>query len=331
LQESPAREDEQKYWTTAAFNRVELPDAPEALKQLIIHRRLWDAIAVASQAIDQAERGETRDGAGITPELIVQVLDAALGQGPQDGELPNMAMTGFYIGELLDHLGKSANFEIAIARYEFDFFMLLDSARREPTALNRFLATRPEIFVDLVKRVYRGRNEPRRELTKAEQDRATHAWWVLDGWTGFPGQGDDDLLHVGIMNDWVKAARLALSEADRSDIGDEMIGQSFAHSPRGEDGAWPAEPLRDLLEMIGSRELEHGMVLGKMNSLGATWRGMYEGGQKERNLAEQCREWSRMTRPQWPRTARILQELADSYNREARRQDTEAELDADRE
>jgi hypothetical protein len=132
------------------------------------------------------------------------------------------------------------------------------------------------------------------------------------------------------MNDWVRATRLALSEADRADIGDEMIGQSFAHSPVGEDSAWPAEPVRDLLETIGSRELEHGMVLGRMNSLGVTWRRIYEGGQQERNSATQYREWSRITRPQWPRTARILRELADSYDREARRQDTDAELDADR-
>jgi hypothetical protein len=132
------------------------------------------------------------------------------------------------------------------------------------------------------------------------------------------------------MKDWVSAARLALSEADRSDIGDELIGQAFAYSPIGDDGAWPAEAVRHLLEVIGSRELENGVVLGRMNSRGATWRGVYDGGDQERDLATQYRKWSQLTRNKWPRTARVLRELADSYEREARQHDLEAELDADR-
>jgi hypothetical protein len=82
----------------------------------------------------------------------------------------------------------------------------------------------------------------------------------------------------------------------RSDIGDELIGEAFAYSPAGDDGAWPAEPLCDLLEVIGSRELENRIVLGKLNSRGFTTRVVYEGGHQERQLAQQYREWNKMTR-----------------------------------
>jgi hypothetical protein len=325
LRESPVKEDQQTYWTTARLDLVPLSDTSEALEQLLINSRAWTAIAVASYAIHQMEQNEAETGA-VSPELIVKVLDAAFEQQPQKADLSSM--TGYYIGQLLDYLGKTLDLEATVARYEYGFFRILEHYR-EPTVLNRLLATQPEIFVDLVKRAYRGKHKDRRELTDAERDHATQAWWVLREWKGFPGRNEDDSLDAHAMENWVKAARLALSEADRSDIGDELIGQSFAYSPVGDDGAWPAEPVRDLLEVIGSRELENGIALGKLNSRGITSRGIYEGGQQERDLARQYREWSRITRAQWPRTARILRDLAESYERQARQEDLEAQLDAD--
>jgi hypothetical protein len=117
----------------------------------------------------------------------------------------------------------------------------------------------------------------------------------------------------------------------KADIGDELIGQTFAHSPKGADGVWPAEPVRDLIETIGSRELENSVVIGRLNSRGVTTRGVYDGGRQERDLAQQYRDWSGAVRAKWPRTSRILRSLSDSYERDARREDVRAELDADRE
>ena len=326
LRESPVKEDEQTYWTTARLDVVPLADASEALEQLIAHNRAWIAIAVASFAVHQAEQKEGEHGADVSPELIVKVLDAAFDHKPEKTDLSSM--TGYYIGQLLDYLGKTEGLDETVARYEYGFFRILEH-HREPTVLNRLLATQPELFVKLVTRAYRRKHQPRRELTDVERDQATQSWWVLHEWKGFPGRREDGSLDPRMMADWVKAARLALSEADRSDIGDELIGEAFAYSPTGEDGAWPAEQVRDLLETIGSRELENGIALGKLNSRGFTSRGIYEGGHQERQLARQYREWSKITRARWPRTARVLRDVAESYERQARREDLEAELDAD--
>ena len=132
------------------------------------------------------------------------------------------------------------------------------------------------------------------------------------------------------MNAWVTSARLALSEVDRADIGDELIGQTFAHSPSGSDDVWPAVPVRDMIERIGSKELENGLAIGKRNARGVVSRGVYDGGKLERSLASQYRGWSSATKGTWPRISRILRELADAYGRDARREDIEAEIDADR-
>lgn len=64
-----------------------------------------------------------------------------------------------------------------------------------------------------------------------------------------------------------------------------------------------------------------------MNSRGVTSRGVYDGGDQERPLAAQYRVWATAVEA-WPRTSRLLRELADDYERDARREDERAERDA---
>jgi excisionase family DNA binding protein len=330
LHDSSVRSDEALYWSTAPIDFIPLPDTGTALAQLIAHGRAWSAIAVAAHALEQVAR---RDDAEVAPALshavLIDLLNEAIQQQPNEVEISQT--TGYYVGQLLDHLTATHAPVNDIARFEFAFFRLLEH-HREPAVLNRALASQPEVFVDLVKRAYRAKNEPRRESTdtQAEQNLATQAWWVLHGWTGFPGREDDGSLNATTMTAWVRAARLELSDANRADIGDEMIGRTFAHSPSGADGVWPAESVRELIEAIGSHELESGVLIGRLNSRGVTSRGAYDGGQQERDLAAQYREWSAALRARWPRTARILRDIASSYDRDAHHQDVRAELDADR-
>ena len=57
----------------------------------------------------------------------------------------------------------------------------------------------------------------------------------------------------------MRDARDELAESSRADIGDEMVGQVLARCPEGSDGVWPAEPVRELIEEIGSTHLEAGI------------------------------------------------------------------------
>ncbi len=328
LRRSPNPDDLDNYWGTSSIEVVPVRDSEEAIAQLSARGRAWSAIAVASFALAQDARDAGHNRAeSLRAKTVTDLLDATLNQHPLEGELGQM--TSHYLGELLDFLEASDIDDSVLAKYEFNFFRLLEHSR-EPVALKRILAFDPEFFVDLVKLAFRAKDEPRRDRGAAESDLAGHAYTVLNGWNGYPGRTEDGQIDQDVLEEWVVRARLLLSESGRADVGDEVIGESFAYCPSGEDGIWPAEPVRDMIERIGSQELENGFLIGRLNSRGATSRGVYDGGQQERNLAAQYREWSTITASKWPRTSRILRSVSDSYERDARRQDAEAELDADR-
>jgi excisionase family DNA binding protein len=324
--EASSESDFDFYWSNARVEVVPGDDIDDAVRELTNRNRMWSAITVLSYGL-QTDAADEDSSQPVAAGTVIAVLSAAIGEEPDPRDVSDM--TGYYIGQLLDYL-TSAGTELGpLARLEFAFFRLLEHTR-EPQALKRALAQDSDLFVDLVKRVYRGKNQPATDLTEAERQQATHAWWVLNGWNGFPGQQDDGTLDAGAMNTWVNSARLALSEVDRADIGDELIGQTFAHSPADADGVWPGMALREMIERIGSKELENGIAIGKRNAGGVVSRGVYDGGKLERSLASQYRTWSSATKGTWPRTSRILRELADAYERDARREDIEAEIDADR-
>ena len=320
--------DADYYWENTPIEVVPVADVEKAVEYLLHHGRAWTAIAVLSHALHPRQSGEpsTEDVPMPSAALIAQVLTVARGQAPKEIEFGQM--TGYYLGELLDRLVSDGEPDDLVAGFEYAFFRLLEHHRATPR-LDALLATNPEMFVQLVTLSFRGKDEPKKEKSEADANIASHAFWVLRAWTGCPGLANDGTIDRATLDAWIAEARLKLSESDRGDIGDEVMGETFGHSPAGADGIWPAEPVRDVVERIGSREFENGLVIGRLNSRGVTSRDVFEGGRQERTLAETYREWSKALKQSAPRTARVLKRIAESYDRDARRQDITAELDAD--
>ena len=307
------------YWSTVAHIVVEPNDLDRAVRELLKRSRAWVAVELLSLSM---HGGLVLDGG--TPELVQSVLDAALRSDPTQSS----GGDGYSLGQLLDYLNKSGHATDALMKYEFVFFRLLEHSR-EPKALYAGLARDHEMFVELVKRVYRGKNESQRTQNEGDEVFAKLSWWVLRGWKGYPGRLSDGTMDAGTMRKWVSDARLALADADRADVGDEVIGEALAWSPPGEDGLWPAEPVRDLVESIGSTQLAAGLHIGVINRRGVTTRSPYDGGEQERKEAAKYAAWAREAASRWPRTSRILRGLAESYERDAQREDARAEVVAD--
>lgn len=312
------------YWESASVWRVRSQDTERAVKELLRHGRPWQAVDLLTAVLH--DLGD-ENGDKVAPETIARVLDQALSSEPRD--TPSQS-PGYEIGVLLDYL-EAQNFStVHLVRYEFAFFPLLEDYR-QPHALYAALGHQPDLFVDFVKRVYRGKKEPPRQLGEEETAKVHNAWRVLEEWRRVPGANDDGTIDPKLLDQWINEARLALSEADRADIGDEQIGAVLSASHEDMDGVWPAKPVRQLIERIGSTSLETGIHTGVVNSRGITSRGVYDGGDQERELAEKYRDWARRCQGTWPRTSRVLRSLAETYEREARRHDISAEISGDTE
>jgi hypothetical protein len=310
-----------RYWNAVPTWGIDPADVGRATDELLAHGRSWPAVDLLAATLQGAEAEQEAIGV----ELIEAVLDAAL---RADSNETASQSPGYEVGVLLDRLEGLGCPAEKLAGYEFAFFRLLDDYRR-PRALFPAMRAEPSVFVDLVKRVYRGRNEPRRQLDPHDQELAKHAWWVLEGWHELPGLLDDGTIDASHLTEWVRSARLAFADSDRGDIGDEQVGRVLSASPEGSDGIWPAEPVRELIEMIGSTRIETGLHTGIVNTRGITSRGVYDGGTQERELAARYRDWSKRTAAKWPRTSRMLRLLAESYEQDAREHDARAELSAD--
>jgi hypothetical protein len=310
------------YWAEARPMRVRPREVVRATRELLARGRPWAAIDLLAGDVQHPEPGETP---GATRAVVEEVLSAAVGTDPGGDRSPT---AGYEVGLLLDFIQREGATDEEVARFEFMFFQLLEH-QRTLRALFTTLGRDPSGFVDLVCRVFRGKQEPERQLDSNELAIATHAWWVLTNWRGLPGIDSEGQLDGEHLARWVREARLALAERDRGDVGDELIGQVLSHSPDGADGLWPAEPVRSVLESIGSTDLEAGLVRGLLNSVGVTTRGVYDGGKQEWEKAARYRELARQTTIDWPRTSRTLRMLAESFERDARRWDVEAGIRAD--
>jgi hypothetical protein len=99
--------------------------------------------------------------------------------------------------------------------------------------------------------------------------------------------------------------------------------------PKGADGAWPHEAVRELLEEVAGEHLERGISVGIFNRRGVVQRAIGEGGAQERTITERYADYARLLRDGWPRTARLMRAIANRYEAEARGEDTRAELEED--
>ncbi|WP_444942460.1 hypothetical protein ACJJI3_11025 [Microbulbifer sp. ZKSA004] len=192
-----------------------------------------------------------------------------------------------------------------------------------PTFIHKSIATNPSNFIQFIKWMCLRKDGIEEEETMQEgqaKQVAGAAWDILNSLHLLP---EDDF-----TDEWVSLAREQLIECGRLEIGDLYIGKylSKCHSDE-EDGIWPKKSVRDVIESLKSQSFEEGIINGKLNSRGITTRHPYAGGQQERTLADRYQTDSESVQLIYPRTAKILRELADHYRSDANRHDQTVDLD----
>lgn len=306
------QDDDNAYWQTAEM-RVLPPDHMRyAIERLVACGRAWDAIDSVSLSIRSAKQeGITTD---LTTDVLIGLLHIACTQ-----ESAKISSLSYEVSQVLDHIVELKADQVDVARLEILFYPLIGHYR-EPIVLHHTLATESHLFVRLMEVAHRG--EAMLGLDRSASFRI--AMSVLNGWRGCPGMTADGKFDAAVMQQWVETARKGLAAAELSDIGDYEIGRLLANSPEDENGTWPLPAVCTLIEEVRSENLDEGFIAGMCRGLMSSVRGVYDGGQQEREHAQRYRALSKQIRSTSRHTARLLGKAAERYEEQAAREDEQA-------
>jgi hypothetical protein len=268
-------------------------------------------------------------------KLDAQVLFRLLSGMAQSGkDQPGHYMLEHYnVEEAFKHLNRSPALTLdQKAGLEFAYIEVLarpwDSRGYGIPNLERYVEAHHELFVQAVAWTYKrkdGATDPAEVQIPPERVNvmAQRGYKLLEAIERIPGHNDLGELKADRLAKWIETVRQSCSDLGRADVADICIGKVLSCAQVGQDGVWPCEPVRDVMEDIQSESMMNGAHTGVYNSRGVHWRG--EGGDQERELAQKYRKWGEALQVSHPVVAaKLLMELAKTYDGEASREDTEA-------
>ena len=304
------------YWQRMDVSGVEPKDTVSTVRNLLQHQRPFAAIEFLDKNI--------RRGADVGQALIAETLEAAI-ETDQVLDEPGQSFS-FYLVHLLDRLvpeGEVTEARIARIEWACQEFLRFD---RPPKFLHAELRRNPSFFIEVLSLVYRSESEESTDVSDDQRCKAHLGYTLLDSWRTLPGSNDGGAINAQELREWINCARQLGKECGRGAITDEIIGKMLSGSPPGQDRAWPAEAVRDVIEDCMSQDLECGFEIGKFNSRGVVQKNPAEGGEQERQLAKRYKKDAEAVCDRWPRTAAMLRRLAVTYGSYARQEDDRSEL-----
>jgi hypothetical protein len=314
--ESLGPEVERVYWMQKAVRPVKADE--NALEVMAAKYLSYGRALAALNAVWYS-------GGSASSATLFRILDqsiAEINESP-DTVSTNLAWEVEQIFNILR--GRKDLRPIEIARREYAYLPLLHFSQ-VPLTIHSLLAEDPEFFVSVLCDIFKPSSGESREPTEEQRAKASAGYRLLSEFKAVPGMRDGNL-DVNDLRVWATNVRGLAATKDRAAVGDEYVGHVLAHAPQDpEDGAWPHRGVRDLLEELAAPVVERGIRIERLNMRGVTVRGPFEGGAQERALAATVREWARMATG-WPRTAKMLGEMAADWERHAEAEDVRARQD----
>ena len=320
--ETLSREAQAIYWKrvyvflTPATDRS---DADYGIRKMIESGRSYDALHFAGSYPAMFET-----------DLLIKVLNKVFDALCRASEPIRDPMLSQYLQRILERLREADDVSeeiIGVLEWKLLPALQFDYA---PAALNRRLQRDPSFFAGVVRCIFQGEEESAEEaesepLSELESRRANFAWKLLSRWRLSPGVRDDRSLDGAALSAWFRTARAACAERKVREVGDIEIGKILAWVPAGEDQVWPPRDVRSLIEEADSEALESGIHSGRINMRGVHAYSPFEGGRAEREFVKKYRGWEKAVSARWPRTRRVLHNIAETYESMAKHHDISSE------
>lgn len=324
LVSAQGKDVETAYWKQASgYSRTsKTDDAHIAVEKLLDVKRPEAALQIAGDP--QVD---------IPSSLLQRLLQEFL--TTDEKKLRAGAMDEYYLGHVFNQLYQKNDLPIEeMVKLEWPFAALFNELKRytsSPMALHRALQIDPQFFARLITFIYKrddhAPDPTRGDSTKEMAERRAHVTHeVLDSWYLIPGAKDDGTLDEKELTDWVEAARKQCAETKHVIGCDLEIGFLLAHAPSDPDGTWPHLAARNLIERLNNETIDRHIQSEIYNSRGVVSRGLNDGGQQERGLAEKYKKMSNAVKTKWPRTSAMLRGIAESYEHQAKREDIDSDL-----
>ena len=315
---------ETTYWRRAPvfWMSEDSEDVAYAIRQLISVGRARHALPLAARAAK----------VHLPTDLLIEVLQEAARQPfESDGDGNEATMFQHYVAETLQLLDERDDVDRnALVRLEWNYLQVLQHSRRPAKVLLRALSEQPPLFIEMLSAVYKASEEsgvidPEPEDPEHARRVATQAYRLLGLWNRIPGTRDDGTIDGEVLETWIKEARALAKATGREEVADSRIGTMLSAAPMGADGAWPTEPVREVIDLFRSKPMIEGFQVGKSNRRGVTSRMPRDGGELERKEAAKYRAWAKAIAYDHPHTVKALDNLAEQYEWEAARHDVDAE------
>lgn len=209
-----------------------------------------------------------------------------------------------------------------MARLELLFVAVLRDTKHGVPNLEKQMTKSPTLFVQALAILFHrrdgGEDPPEWKVKEAEQNSAIGetAYHLLHNIKRIPGTNNVGKIDQGALRNWVKEAQDLCKKYGRMEVGDQKIGEFLSISNIGEDGIWPCEPIREVLEEIGTPHIATGLKIGIYNSRGAHIRD--ENGAQEQAIADKYRNWSRKLAFEYPYVANLLEDIAKDYEQQVK-------------
>ena len=218
------------------------------------------------------------------------------------------------------------------AMLEFAFFRTLNRSRYRMPNLSQLIAASPGMYAEVVIRAFSrrdggkdpselciGDNEQRKELAYIANE-------VLQWINPIPGSGAGGVIDAEHLIAWLAEVRALCARYGRAEVGDRCIGELLSRARPDEEGRWPCRAVCEALERMSCGDVDRGFMIGRSRARGIVTRQVGEGGDQERELAAQYRNWAQQVAYEYPHVGGILKRIAEDYDSNAGREDTEASL-----
>lgn len=326
-------------WDLVDMLGAEVRSAFWRAQAFVYPQDMADAPRVVESLLDEAQYARALDVAGHAAEHLPPaiVLRALRGFAENPGE-QNRAPTGvgYAVERLFSRLYSSADMDEAeVVRLELAYLSVLVEPHGAAADLRLFqaLGHQPEFFAELVRWLYQrdpdapAESEPPAtdDARRRREGAARNAFRVLQAWNGHPGSKQTGEERERAIRDWTASVLELMQRDGRSGAGEAAVAQVLARVAAGADGIWPCEAARQLIE-AGRSRFRTELGIAKRNLRGVVSRALFEGGRQEMEIAAGYREGARRLREAggWPETAAFLDEMAEGFEKEARREDVAA-------